>query len=306
MSREGGGNLEVTKMPEPDRHIFTDSEIDIYQGYMPDEWGELTFETIAADTVLERLLLDLALAWRTAAYTAQMPASSIRAMHAAALGRGNFVSPDSSIVAYSEKIAVELTKQIPELTEDRALRSRLMASLVTITGELRDRTAKVKAEFPIEPIWAQFMNDTAFRLSLWSSQRLAFVAFYNAYEVFIVDCVKVATGLTSLRTQAEEFRKGLRSAFTKDIADTCWFNSELNIARLVRHALTHNGGRQTEDLKKHKHAIKLIGEDLQIVPEDNHRMLRHLRKSVDSVIAVAQGDRKFIAPAAHLPPPSDD
>jgi hypothetical protein len=242
-------------MAEPDRHIFTERDINAYQGYLPDEWGENTIGPIPEGTVLERLLLDLALAWRTASYTAQMPASSIRAMHAAAVGRASFVSPDSSIVAYSEKIIAELIRKVPELTDNPALRTRLMESLATIASEFRDRAAKITTDFPIEPIWADFMNNAAFRLSLWSSQRIAFIAFYNAYEVFLVDCLKVATGLTSLRTQMEEFRKGLRNSFRENIADSCWFNSGINIARLVRHALSHNGGRQTEDLKKQKHGI---------------------------------------------------
>ena len=118
--------------------------------------------------------------------------------------------------------------------------------------------------------------------------------------------VMVATGLTSLRTQMDEFRKGLGTAFREDIADPCWFHSEINVARLMRHALSHNGGRQTEDLKKLKHGIKLIGEDLQIVPENNHRMLRRLRKAVEKVIEVTRDDPKFMAPAAKLPQPRED
>ena len=293
-------------MAEADWHIFTDSDINAYQGYLPDEWGENTIGPIPEGTVLERLLLDLALAWRSASYTAQLPATSIRAMHAAAIGRASFVSPDSSIVAYSEKIIAQLTGMVPELTENRALRIRLMESLATIACEFRDRASQVGTSIPIDPIWADFMNDPAFRLSLWSSQRIAFVAFYNAYEVFLIDCLKVSTGLTSLRTQMEEFRKALRNSLREDIADPCWFHGEINIARLVRHALSHNGGRQTEDLKKQKFDIKLIGDNLQIVPEDNHWMLRRLRKAVEKVITVTRDAPKFIAPAAELPNSRED
>ena len=101
-------------MAEADWHIFTDSDINACQGYLPDEWGENTIGTIPEGTLLERLLLDLALAWRSASYTAQLPATSIRAMHAAAIGRASFVTPDSSIVAYSEKIIAQLTQKVPE------------------------------------------------------------------------------------------------------------------------------------------------------------------------------------------------
>src|SRR5437588_12109521 len=105
-------------MAEPDRHIYTDSNLRAYEGYMPDEWGEKTIGPIPEGTVLERLLLDLAMSWRSASYTAQMPATAIRAMHATAVGRSNFVSPDSSIVAYSERMIGQLSQRVPELIEN--------------------------------------------------------------------------------------------------------------------------------------------------------------------------------------------
>jgi hypothetical protein len=308
LRRARGGELsEVLAMAEPDRHIYMESEIKAYEGYMPDEWGEKTIGPSPEGTVLERLLLDLGLAWRSASYTAQMPATSIRAMHAAAVGRSNFVSPDSSIVAYSERIIGELCQRVPEVVGFTGLRARLVAELVKIAADFRDRAAAVKEEYPVEPIWAQFMSDTAFRISLWSSQRISYMAFYNAYEAFLVDCLKVGTGFTQLRsTDKKVFNEALRTGFGTDISNPCWSHHEINIARLVRHALSHNGGRETDDLRKQKHGIKLIDQELQIVPEDIHRMLRRLRKAVEEVIRVTKALPSFLAPVAKLPPPRED
>jgi len=161
-------------MAETDRQIRTDLDIDAYQGYHPDEWGPKTFASLPEKTVLERLLIDLALAWRTASYTAQMPATSIRAMHAAALGRGKYVTIDKSIITYSEQIIAELSRRVPELCENSTLRARLVAELATISSDFRDRAAAVQDDFPIQPIWDDFMNQPAYRLSLWSSQRISY------------------------------------------------------------------------------------------------------------------------------------
>jgi hypothetical protein len=294
-------------MAEPDRHICTEANIKSYEGYIPDDWGEKTIGPIPEGTVLERLLLDLAISWRSASYTAQMPATTIRAMHAAALGRSKFVSPDSSIVAFSERIIGQLAQQVPEIVENGALHARLISELATISTDFPDRAMAVKNEYPIEPIWAEFMNETPFRLSLWASQRIAFVAFYNAYEAFIVDCLKVGTGRSQLRsTDKKPFNEALRKALCKDVSEACWFNPEINIARLVRHALSHNGGRETEDLKKQKHGVKVIGEELQVMPEDNHKMLHRLRKAVEEVVSATRDDPKFLAPAAKFAQPRED
>ena len=79
---------------QPDRRICTDPDIKVYQDYMPDEWGESIIGLIPRGTILERLVLDLAISWRSASYTAQMPVTAIKAMHAAAVGHGKFVAPD--------------------------------------------------------------------------------------------------------------------------------------------------------------------------------------------------------------------
>lgn len=71
---------------QPVSKILTDPDIKAYQDYMPDDWGEMTIGPLPEGTVLERLVLDLGLSWRSALYTAQMPATSIKVMHAAAVG----------------------------------------------------------------------------------------------------------------------------------------------------------------------------------------------------------------------------
>jgi hypothetical protein len=288
------------------RNIHTDPDIEAYGGYMPEDWGERTIGSIPEGTVLERLLLDLGMGWRSASYTAQMPATSIRVMHAAAIGRSKFVTPDSSIVAYSERIISELSRRVSEIAENRKLSARLVAELVTISAGFRDRAEAIKSEYPIEPMWSEFMNEVPFRISLWASQRITFVAFYNAYEAFIVDCLKVGTGTSQLQSTDKAFKEALREGLSKDISNACWWHRDIRIARLVRHALSHNGGRETEKLKGEPHDIKKIGEELQIVPQDIHKMLRCLRSAVEEVIAVTRNDPRFMAAAAKLPPPSED
>ena len=67
----------------------------------------------------------------------------------------------------------------------------------------------------------------------------------------------------------------------------------MNNAKLVRHALSHANGRETQDLKKQKHGIKILKGKLQIVPKDNHNLLRRLRTGIEAVIVVAAADPKF-------------
>jgi hypothetical protein len=237
--------------------------------------------------------MDLVLAWRAIAYTASMPVTAIKAMQAATLGYAKYVSPDGSIISFAESILAKVSRKIPELVEDRDLRSRLMSEFAIVADEFRARRSTITPEMPIEPLWQEFLEQDAFRLSVWASQRIAYVAFYNAYESFLVNCAKRALGVTQLRVSEKPFLSALRNAFGSDLSGVCWTNHEIHISREVRHSLSHAGGRETEKLKKQKHGIKLVDDVLQIFPDDNHNLLRRLRAGIDALISAAVAHPRF-------------
>src|SRR5262245_58795663 len=102
-------------MSEPVREIYTDDQIKAYEGYIPDDWGQRVIGPLPERTVLERLALDLGLAWRSASYTAQMPVTSIRAMHAAAIGRASLFSKNSTIAEFADRAIGKLADRMPGL-----------------------------------------------------------------------------------------------------------------------------------------------------------------------------------------------
>ena len=280
-------------MSDPVRNIYIDNRMGSYEGYVPDDWGAKVFEVTKAAPGLDHMLVDLVMSWRTTAYTASMPATAIKAIQAATLGYAKFVSPDSSIIGFADGVLAKESRRVPELVEDRGLRARLASEIVTVADEFRAQHAAVTPEMPIDPIWYDFLKQDAFALSVWSSQRVSYVAFYNAYEAFLVDCAKLALGTSQLRATDKKFKEALRADFVNDISVPCWTHHDLNIAKLVRHALSHAGGWETADLKKQKHGIKLLGGVLQIVPDDNHNQLRRLRAGVEAIVAVAVADPRF-------------
>jgi hypothetical protein len=294
-------------MADPVRNIWIDKRMSQSEGYIPDDWAPKAFGLVKPGSTLDNLLVGLLLGWRTTAYTAAMPAIAIKVAQSTTLGYAKYVSPDGMIVTHSEAIVAKVSRKVPELVDDRSLREALLKELVTVADEFRAARSAVTPDMPIEPIWANFLEQDAFAMSVWSSQRVSYVAFYNAYEAFIVECLKVGTGLPNLRsTDKKVFNEALRTGLGKDISSPCWSHHEINVARLVRNALSHNGGRETEELKKQKHGVKLIGDELQIVPEDNHRMLRRLRQAVEEITAVIKGNTKFVAPATKLPQLQED
>jgi hypothetical protein len=280
-------------MVDPVRNIYIDNRIESYEGYVPDDWAAKAFAPVKPGSAFDHLLVDLLLAWRTTAYTASMPATAIKVAQASTLGYAKFVSPDSSIVAFADAVLAKVTRKVPELVEDRGLRVSLVSEIATVSDEFRAQRAAVIPEAPIEPIWQDFLKQEAFAQSVWSSQRVCYVAFYNAYEAFLVDCAKLALGATQLRASDKAFLEALRTTFGRDLSGSCWMHREIHIGREVRHALSHAGGRETEKLKKQKHGIKLMEGVLRIVPHDNHNLLRRLRAGVDALITAAVAHPRF-------------
>lgn len=280
-------------MADPVRNIYIDNRMGQYEGYIPDDWAPKAFGPVQPGSALDNLLVDLLLGWRTTAYTASMPAIAIKVAQSTTLGYARYVSPDSMIVAHSEAIVAKVSRKVPELVDDRRLREALLKELVTVADELRAAHSGATPEMPIEPIWADFLEQDGFAMSVWSSQRVSYVAFYNAYEAFLVDCAKLALGVAQLRVTDKKFREALRSGFGKDISSPCWSHHKINNARLVRHALSHADGRETADLKKQRHGLKVLEGKLQIVPHDNHNLLRRLRGGVEAIIAAVAADPRF-------------
>lgn len=274
--------------------IFFDDRIEQYEGWLPDEWAVAVTDRFPLTSPLGQPLLDLVFAWRTTSYTASMPAVSVKSIQSAAVGYAHTVTPDTSIVALIDGLTGRLTRVAPELVTDRELRGRLVSEIAVIADEVRAANVSKQAELPIAPVWAMHLKEPAFLLGLWASQRVSFVSFYNAYEAFLVRGVKHLLGAEKLRAQDKEFRTALASGIGTDLTGPCWGHHEINRARVVRHALSHAGGRETDDMRKlGRHGFVILDGVLQIVPEDNHTMLKRLRAGVDAFVAAAETHPRF-------------
>ena len=274
-----------------DLKIALDDRLSSYEGYLPDGWiDQEPFKGVKHGCVLEILLYRLGLSWRTTAYVAAVPSMIVKMVQSALLGFAKVESPDASLIGFGEGVLAKLSRQVPELVEDRKLRAKLMIALVAEADLFRKTAAAVALDLPLEPMWRDFLDKHAFAMTVWASQQVAYVSFYNAYEAFLVDCMKHVLQVGSLRASDKSFLDGLRTAFGKDLTGPCWNHHELHIGREVRHSLSHGGGKPTAKLKKHKHGIVVEGGVLQIWPDDNRKLLSRLLKAVGTFAKEGAGN----------------
>ena len=118
-----------------------------------------------------------------------------------------------------------------------------------------------------------------FQLAIWGSQRICFGAIYVAYEDFVRECIRLALGIakykprggiTTIVADAARF-------FGQPLADDCLNAPEVWHSRLVRNALAHNGGKETDELKQVQHGIRVESGLLQIMAPDNRRLFNILK-----------------------------
>jgi hypothetical protein len=85
---------------------------------------------------------------------------------------------------------------------------------------------------------------------------------------------------------AKQFRAEFGKIFTSELRDYC-FDGEINVARLVRNALAHNGGRETEELRKEKHQYHIEGGEIQIIPSNTTALFNLLKERATKVVTEA-------------------
>lgn len=270
------------------RQLYVDGNFNSYKGWMEPEWAIAVADRADSAPVLREFVLDLLLSWRTTGYNASLPVVLVQGLKDFADGYTRDRSNDSGIIAFASGVLERLSRELPEIVADRELQSKLKARLLDLATEFERARALVNVEFQVAPLWESYLKTEPFTMTVWASQRISYVAFYNAYEAFLTHCVRLALGQPNLRSMDKAFNKALQTRFTKDLSETCWLRPEIHVGRLVRHALSHNGGRETDKLKEQGHSIRMIdGDDvLHIAPADIHSLLRSLKGGVLEMVDV--------------------
>jgi hypothetical protein len=265
------------------RNIFVVTSREAYKGFFSDDWGE-RIDTLARPAKkLYPLIFDLVMEWRAAAYTASLPTAIIdhlKNYHDAFINDGNL---NTNLIEIAENVPALLAHELPDLLFNPEDIRRIQAKLVDIGARFMQARLRSKTEFPLEETWRAYLESNVYKLLLWGSQRICYVSIYNSYENLIVHCVKIALSLTRCRTNSSEFKNQFSKAFGVTIRDKCWTNDSLNIVRVVRHSLSHAGGRITEDLAPLKHGFVVNDGRIQVTPEKAKELLSLLQDCVYSL-----------------------
>ncbi len=250
--------------------VFLDDRLESYRGLFSGDWPTRAMATAGDAASLQELLFDLVGQWRGAAYTAEFPA--VLAGHLSTFAT-EFVrdrAPNTGILKLADAMAQRFSRNVPAVTADSTIQRRLHEESVKLAAEITEGKETLDYKLSQQDIWEKYFEEHVFQITLWSSLRISYVAIYNAYENFIVQCARIATGDQSI-VVGRDLNKSFSEAFGESMLQKCWASNDMYIIRQVRHSLSHAGGRNTKKLKRLKHSVRIDDGKLQIVPDD----LRH-------------------------------
>jgi len=267
------------------RRIRIDERLGSYKEFFDHSKGRRLDETVRG-TKLDKPAFDLGTSWKAASNTLRLPWLTVLATER--FGR-NFAKDHG----FAPQFTMLLEQQLPERMKT-ALKPVQQLALHSAVNEIREKAQSLnksaKRIIRAELHWQSYLEPSEdgsrkeFCLAIWGSQRIGYSAVYHAYENFLRQCMVIATGNAKYRFgKIQTLIADVRTHFGPAVVDACVTDDRVNSARLVRHALAHNGGIVTSELRGKDHGIELVDDELQIMAPDNQRLMSLLQDCVQTL-----------------------
>ncbi len=264
--------------------MVIDPCMDSYRSFIDYEWARET-DAYVADTLLSEPFFDLSRSWKEASNTHYMPWLMVQLMKSTTEGLARTHEPVGA--QWVEAMAARLPAEMGGSLRHMQM-LELRKALQRIEAEVSDALRGKRLEVDPAGVWRSLVSASEFQICLRGSQVLCYRAVYDAYEHFLLRIYKVVTGKTEYRIRPKDFPKDLATALGTGVRDYCWSDSAVNVARVVRHALAHNGTRVTEDVRKLKPELRIEDGEIQIMPGDTKRLYDLLKQRVTRLVTEAR------------------
>jgi hypothetical protein len=291
-----------------------DPNLSSYEKFFDHAWARSTFAAVK-DTPLEDAVNALVMAWRSTNGAHILPSLMVECLRQFAEGEmdGNLRARAS----YSEKVVNGLSERIESLMKDK-LSPDQRRSLRQAVAQIEEKahaaikTAREQVQLDVTGYWNFLVNASEFQFSILGTQRINYGSLFFAYEDFLANVIR--TKEPTYSSKKEPIKAAFARNFGDPLADFCWNHDEVDLARLVRNALAHNGGRFGKDLEKYTSrftdatetekvllrgdSFNLVDGKIQITPDNTTYLFGVLKQRVTRIIEELVGP----AVADTLPP----
>lgn len=269
--------------------IVVDPRYESYQDLFDQQLAESLDAAAAQVPYLVPPTSNLLLQWRGVSYTVTFPASLVDHMSAFAASFVSQQAPHSNIHKLADAVLAQCLLAIPEITSEPSLACKLRNAVLDIAARVPDAYASGTYSLPSAEWWAAYIEKKPFRMTLWSALRIGYMAVFNAYETFVVQCVREITGNATVRSSDRNFVTVIRECLGETVTQRVWSGTDVKTVQLTRHSLAHAGGRVTPGLRDAPHNIRVHEDVLQIMPADIRRTYTTLARAAIDLLESARG-----------------
>jgi hypothetical protein len=262
--------------------IGIDTNYDSYKSFFDHTWAQ-NLDKVAGGTPFEEIVFDLCASWKAAANTHRLPWLAMQLFKSFAKGLNQSREPIAKVCI--EAVAKRLPVEMQNLRNMQ--RQDMRRVLQRIQEDVCSRPDTAVGEFVIENLWPRLIGEFEFHSSIWATQSLCFGSLYYAYEDCLVRTYRVVVGDPAYRFfKVKQFAGDFAKAFDDRLRDFC-FSGDVNVARLVRNAFAHNGGREREELRKEKHSYHVADGEIHISPTNTKDLFELLKVRATRLITEA-------------------
>jgi hypothetical protein len=271
-----------------------------YEKFFDHDWAESTFEAVK-NTPLEDAVGALVVAWRSTNGAHILPWLMVESLKRYAHGE-----VEGSLryrADYSGKVIKGIVEKLVgmmqyNLNSDQRLALKRAVVRIEQEAHAAVNTAQSQVQFDVAGYWNFLVQSSEFMFCILGTQRINYGSLFFAYEDFVANVIRTKQPTYSSKTDP------IKEAFARHIGeplrDYCWTDAEVDLARLVRNALAHNGGRIGKDLEKYKACFadatgmttpllrgdqfNIVGGKIQITPDNTKHLFGILKERVSKIV----------------------
>ena len=245
------------------RSIKIDERKEAYGTFFHDDFAKKALEASKRSESLDRIAFDLVCAWRSTSYSGALPAVLVMTLKSFHDGYTN--EPRSAgMLKYLEAVLSQLYLAVPALTSNEKLSRSIQSSILDISCRIVKADKPDKTDFDLEAAWKDYLKTTPFQMGVHALMRQTYLAIF-------ISLLKLASGDPNIRINSKDINKKFRGTFG-NLVESVWFDTRIQKAKLVRHAVMHAGGRVTKDLECQEIPVLVHEGYLHIFPEHNQAL----------------------------------
>lgn len=208
---------------------------------------------------------DLLVQWRSATRVADFPAAMMVMFNQFADTTLKSQMPSDMAPMLAEAWGKAFRAHAPKLADGTLFNTAIRATKESFGRRMATVNRDTIRELSGEQIWQSYAALKEFRFRVWSTMNVSTVAAYNAYDGFLKRCTHNAPG--------DGLKERLKARFGATMYVRLFQHPDIQIAREVRHAISHNRARVTRKLENLRPGLQVHDGLISVYPCDMRRFL---------------------------------